>query len=128
MDPAPLVMSEIEAGEEFIKRLNAYQPVRAACWLRPTEDSERYLYVAPEGLTDENIDAGYNEVLRVAREMKDHYIDPFRVRLIRTDHPVARAVLDIYRRYPGRIPTAYTGSWSFGGMAVTEAWIYPQLC
>ncbi len=126
MDPAPLVMCEIDAGEEFIKRLSAYQPVRAACWLRPTEDSERYLYVALEGLTDENIDAGYKEVLRVTREMKDHYIDPFRVRLIRTDHPVAKAILDIYRRFPGPVPTRPGGS-SLGGMPVTEAYIYPQL-
>lgn len=126
MDPSPLVMDEIDAGAEFIKRLNAYRPVKAACWLRKSEDEERYLYVALDGLTDKNADSAYGEVLRIAGEMKDRYIDPFRVKVISTDHPVAKAILDIYRRYPGRIPTRYNGH-AFGGTGVAEVYIYPEV-
>jgi hypothetical protein len=126
MDQAPLVMDEIEAGREFIERFHASWPVKAACWLRAAEDGERYLYVALDGLTDANVDAAYGEVLRVAREMKDHYTDPFRVKVIRPDDPVARAVLDLYRRFPARIPTRVNGS-VFAGRAVAEAYIYPPL-
>ena len=46
MDQAPLVMDEIEAGRGFIERFHASWPVQAACWLRPAEDGERYLYLA----------------------------------------------------------------------------------
>ena len=126
MDQAPLVIDEIEAGAEFIRRLNGYQRVAAACWLRPDEDAERYLHVALDGLTDDKIDNAYAEVLRVADEMKDHYIDPFRVKVISTDDRIAKAVLDIYRRYRAPIPTRVKGS-VFGGMAVDEVYIYPPL-
>jgi hypothetical protein len=126
MDPSPLVMDEIDAGAEFLKRLNDCQPVKAACWLRKSEDEERYLYVALDGLTDENSDIAYGEVLRIAGEMKGQYIDPFRVKLISPDHRVAKAILDIYRRYPGRIPTRYNGR-VFAGMSVAEVYIYPEI-
>jgi hypothetical protein len=126
MDQAPLVMDEIDAGREFIERLHASWPVKAACWLRATEDGERYLYVALDGLTEANVDAAYGEVLRVARAMTDHYIDPFRVKVIRPDDPVARAMLDMYRRFPGRMPTRFNGS-VFGRTAVVEVYVYPPL-
>jgi hypothetical protein len=126
MDPSPLVTDEIDAGTEFLKRLNAYQPVKAACWLRKSEDEERYLYVALDGLTAANTDLAYGQVLHITREMKDQYIDPFRVKVISPDHCVAKAILDIYRRYPGRIPTRYDGR-TFAGMAVAEVYIYPEI-
>jgi hypothetical protein len=125
MDTSALVMDEIEAGAEFLKRLNAFQPVKAACWLREAESEERYLYAALDGLTVENSDLAYGEVLRIAGEMKDRYIDPFRVKLIDTEHPVAKAVMEIYRRYPGRIPTRFNGR-IFAGLAVAEVYVYPQ--
>jgi hypothetical protein len=124
MDTSPLVMDEIDAGKEFLMRLNTYQPVTAACWLREAENEERYLYVALDGLTDDNSDIAYGEVLRITREMKDRYIDPFRVKLIDADHPIATAIQQIHQRYPGRIPTRFNGR-VFAGMAVTEVYIYP---
>jgi hypothetical protein len=125
MDQTPLVMDEIEAGEAFVKQLSAYRPVKAAGWLRGAEDGERYLYIALEGLDDSNTDAAYAEVLRIARQMKDHYIDPFRVKLISPDDPIARAAMELYQRFPGRIPTRFNGS-VFGDTAVAEAFVYPR--
>ena len=126
MDPAPLVIDEIEAGEELLRKLNAYRPVKAACWVRAADHGERYLYVALEGLTDENTDVAYGEVLQIARGMKDRFIDPFRVKLVPPDDPVARSALDVYGRFPGPIPTRYNGS-VFGGMAVSEVYLYPPI-
>jgi len=119
-------MDEIDAGREFLKRLDAYRPVMAACWLREEENEERYLHVALDGLTDENTGSAYREVLRVTQEMKDHYMDPFRVKLITQDNPVAKAVMEMYRQYPGRIPSRFNGR-IFSGMTVVEAYIYPQI-
>lgn len=126
MNTSPLVRDEIEAGAEFLKGLNAYRSVKAACWLRKSEDEERYLYVALEGLTASNTDIAYVEVLRIAKGMADQYIDPFRVKLISPDHRIAKAILDIYRRYPGRTPTHYDGR-VFAGMSVAEVYIYPEI-
>jgi hypothetical protein len=126
MDQAPLVMDEIAAGEAFIQRLHDYAPVKAACWLRSAEGGERYLYVALDGLNDSNTDRAYGEVIRIAGEMKDHYIDPFRVKVVSTNDPIAKAIMDIYRRFPGRIPPRFNGP-VLGGVAVAEVYIYPQL-
>ncbi len=126
MDKAPLVMDEIDAGEDFLKRLHQYRAVLAACWLRNAEDGERYLYVALDGLTERNTDLAYGEVLRIAGEMKDRYIDPFRVRLIGTTDPVARGVLEVYRRFPGRVPPRLDVT-AFGGVPVGDLYVYPPL-
>jgi hypothetical protein len=126
MDKAPLVMDEIDAGETFLNKLNDYRRVKAAFWLRNAEEGERYLYVVLEDLSADNADAAYGEVLRIAGEMRDQYLDPFRVKLISPDNPLAQAVMDIYRRYPGRVPTRFSGS-TLGGVAVTEVYIYPPL-
>ncbi len=125
MDTSALVMDEIETGAEFLKGLHAYSPVTAACWLRADENAVRYLYVALDGLTVDNSDIAYREVLRITQGMKDRFIDPFRVKLIRQDHPVAKAVHEIYRRYQGRIPAGFDGR-MFPGQAVAEVYIYPQ--
>jgi hypothetical protein len=124
MDTSPLVIDEISAGEEFLNRLNAHQRVVAACWLRSGENEERYLYVSLDGLTATNSSAAYRDVLRIAGEMTDHYLDPFRVKLISADDPVAKAILDVYDRYPARIPTVMNRR-VFAGRAVTEVYIYP---
>ena len=108
-----------------LEQLNSYRPVRASCWLREDEDVERYLHVALEGRTTENSGLAYSEVLRIARALKGHYIDPYRVKLIGTDHPVAKALLELYRRYPGRIPSRLDGR-IFAGTAVAELYVYPQ--
>jgi hypothetical protein len=119
-------MDEIEAGTEFLKRLNAFRPVKAACWLRKSEDEERYLYAALEGLTTDNTDIVYGEVRRITGEMKDHYIDPFRVKVISPEHRVAKAIAEVYHRFPGRIPPRFNGR-VFAGMPVAEIYIYPEV-
>ena len=125
MDTSPLVMEEVDAGREFLNQLHAYDPVMAACWLREQEDEERYLYVALKGLTEDNFDVAYGEVLRITGAMKEHYLDPFRVKLISTNDPVSKAVMDIYRRFPGRVPTRFDGR-VFAQRAVAEVYIYPE--
>ena len=124
MDKTPLVMDEIEAGKEFIRRLHVYRPVKAAWWMRETEDAGRYLLVALDGLTVENADQAYDEVLRITKEMKDHHIDPFEVKLVSPDDPASRTVLDHYRRYPGRVPPPFNGS-VLGRLPVVEVYVYP---
>ena len=126
MDTSPLVRDEIDAGREFLKQLDAFKPVVAACWLREDEDAERYLYVALDGLTQDQIRVAYGEVSRITQAMKDIYVDPFRVKLITPDHPVAKAVMELYRRHSGRIPTPLNGR-SLAGVPATEVYIYPPL-
>jgi hypothetical protein len=126
MDKAPLVIDEIEAGAAFVKRMDEYEPVKAAYWLRSDEEGERYLHVAIEGLDEYKTDRLYGEVRRITGDMKDQYLDPFRVKVVSTNDPIAKAVMDIYRRFPDRAPPRFTGA-VLGGVAVAEVYIYPQL-
>ena len=126
MDTSPLVRDEVDAGREFLKQLDAYMPVIAACWLRESEDEERYLFAALDGLGDDTIRMAYGEVSRITQGMKDFYVDPFRVKLIGKDHPVAKAIMEVYQRHSGRIPIPLNGR-SLPGMSVAEVYIYPPL-
>lgn len=126
MVTSPLVTDTIAAGAEFLEHLHAYRPVKAACWLREGEDEERYLYVALDGLTTDSIDAAYLEVLRITQAMKNYYLDPFRVKLISTSDPIAQAVMDLHRRFPGRIPPPVF-SRVFAGTAVEDVYVYSDL-
>jgi hypothetical protein len=120
----PLVSDETNAGAEFIRRLDASTPVKAAFWVKETETGPWYLYIASDQVDDNTIDVAYGEVLRVAREMASPYLDPFHVKLIPTSDPLAQEVLDLHRRYPGTMPTRL-GARSFGGFGVEGLYIYP---
>jgi hypothetical protein len=123
MDQAPLVIDDIEAGKAFVERLHSYARVAAAWWMRDDEGGPRFLYVAIDGLQPGGAGPVYREVRRVTQEMQDHYIDPFRVKVIGMDDPVAKAVVDLYRRFPGRTPR-FDGR-SLGGVGVADVYIYP---
>jgi hypothetical protein len=125
MDTSPLVIDEISAGAEVIVRMQSYMPVLAAYWLRQSEDAERYLHLVLDGLTIDNRDQAYREILRISGEMKDYYIDPFRVKLVAPDDRAAREVLDMYRRFPHRVPPRLEDR-SIGGVPVADMYIYPQ--
>jgi hypothetical protein len=127
MDTSPLVIDEIQAGAEFVRRFHNFMPVKAAYWLRSDEDQGRYLYVAPAGLTTENRGSAYDEVLRISQDMKDHYISPLDVKLVPTEDRMARAVQDFYQRFPGRVPPRRSNERSIAGTHVVEMYIYPPL-
>ncbi len=123
MDKSAMVSDYIDAGADFVLRLNDYKPVRAACWLRREEFEERYLYVALEGLSPENRRYAKQEVRRIAEDMTD-FIDPFRVRVIGTDHEIALAVTELYRRHPVNTPREFHER-ALAGAA--EMFIYPPV-
>jgi len=115
-------MDQIEAGKAFIERLQNYAPVAAAWWMRDEEGGPRFLCVAIDGLQPGGNGPVYDQVYRVTQEMRDHYIDPFRVKVVGMYDPVAKAVVDLYRRFPGRaLPL---DGRSLGGVGVAEIYIY----
>lgn len=126
MDQGPLVVEETDAGAELVRRLDQHFPVKAAFWLKDSEDGHWFLYIASDQIDDKTLDSAYGEVLRVAWEMASPYFDGFQVKLIPTSDPLAQAALDIQRRLPGRMATRFGGS-HFGGMAVNGVYLYPAL-
>lgn len=125
MDQGPLVREQIDAGARFLAEFDKYYPVRAAFWLKESEEGHWYLYVASDRITDENFDVAYEEVLRVAGHLKDPWFDPFQVKVIGAEHPLAQAALERLRHYPGRMSSRLNGE-GFGGVSVEEIYLYPS--
>jgi len=124
MDQEPLVTEQIEAGRKFIEEFDKYRPVQAAFWLKATEDSGWYLYVASDQITDENFDVAYGEVARASRSIRDPNLDLFRVKVVGIDDPRAKAALDVYQQYSGRAP-ARVRAGQFGPLGAEGVYLYP---
>jgi hypothetical protein len=116
--------SEKDAGTELIDRISVTWPVKLAFWLRPADSDQWFLYIAAEGIDDSNKDRGYKEVLRQVKELRTPYFDPFQVKLIRGDHPLAVAVMEVHKRYPESLAINYNGRY-LGGMSIEGAYLYP---
>lgn len=125
MDQGPLVKEQIEAGARFLAEFHKYAPVQAAFWLKESDEGEWYLYVASDQITDDNFDIGYGEVARIFAVLKDPWFDPFQVKLIGMDDPLAKAAMDLIRRFPGRGHVRVHGE-TFGGVAVDGIYLYPS--
>ena len=124
MDQGQLVSEEIDAGAELVRRLDQYVPVKAAFWVKDSEEKQWYLYIASDQITGTNRGAAYGQVLRLAGELAGPYFDPFLVKLIPTSDPLAQAALEIHHRYPSELVIRLGGT-SFGGMGVDGVYLYP---
>ena len=123
MDHEPLVTEQIEAAAAFLREFDKYAPVRVAFWLKESDRQYWHLYVASDEITDDNFDLAYGEVIRIAGELRNPWFDPLRVKVLGADHPLAKAALDVQRRYPGRTPPRVRDT-MFGGVLVDEVYIY----
>jgi len=125
MDQGPLVIDQIDAGARFLAEFQKYVPIKTAFWLKDSDEGAWSLYVASDQITDDNFDVAYGEVLRIAGQLRDPLFDPFQVKLIGADDPLAKAALDSKRRYPGPVATRFHGK-VFGGLPVEEMYVYPS--
>lgn len=125
MDYSPLVTEQIDAGREFAALFDAKcRPLKAAFWLKNDEESPWRLYLASDEIDDSNFDVAYGEVHRLLLHQNDHRsFDPFQIRVIGTEDPIAAAVLDIQQRYPGSLDTRLHNLRS-GSLSVNDAYIY----
>jgi hypothetical protein len=123
MDQGPLVKEQIDGGAKFIQEFAKYTPVQAAFWLKGTEDNQWFLYVAGDQIDDSNFDVAYGEVTRITAKMPDPWLDPFQIKVVGANKPIAKAVLQIQAKYPGNRPIRYHAP--LAGMSIEEAYIYP---
>lgn len=124
MDPQALVNEQIDAGLELVDRFDKFMPVPVAFWLKSSDEDSWSLYIAGERVKQEGVASGNREIVRVCQDINSPYLDMFQVKLIPTDHPLALAVLDIHRRYPGKLHIRYGGR-MLAGMTIDGAYLYP---
>jgi hypothetical protein len=125
VDQGSLVKEQIDAGARFLGEFQNYLPVQIAFWVKESEEGAWNLYVASDRITDDNFDVAYGEVLRIAGVLRDSWFDPFQVKLVGEEDPVAQAALDLHQRAPGRTSTLFHGK-TFDGLSVDEVYVYPS--
>lgn len=122
MDKGPLVIEETDAGAALIQAFDKIYAVKAAFWLRASDDDYRYLYIASDAIDESNLGPAYRDVLRLVAQMQTPYLDPFRVKLIGGNDPLTLAA--IHKRSTGPFKTR-VGSGIFGGLTVDDVYLYP---
>lgn len=125
MDQGPLVNEEIVAGAELVRRFDKYEPVQVAFWLKASESPHRYLYMASERIDDKSRALAYGEVLRLVDQIRSPYLNPFRVKVVNVDDPLAKAAWEINQRFPGHEAIRFGERW-FGDISADDVYIYPS--
>jgi hypothetical protein len=122
MDTSPLVVEETEAGASLVQAFDKIYPVKAAFWLKASDDDYRYLFIASDSIDESNIDRAYRDVLRLVAQLQTPYLDPFRVKLISGTDELALAA--VQKRSTSRFRTRVGGG-MFGGQSVDDVYLYP---
>ena len=121
-----LVNEQIDAGAAFVREFNDYVSVSVACWVIPADSDDAFLYIASDGIDDNNFDVAYGEVLRILNGKPSLWLDPFQIKLINSSDPIAQDAIRIRDRYPAPAVTRYGGT-SIGGTSIDGACIYPPV-
>ncbi|MCU0705734.1 MAG: hypothetical protein MUF18_17335 [Fimbriiglobus sp.] len=102
MDPYSLVDEQLEAGKKFLTALHREGvPVDIAFWHRPEEDARWSFCVATPLVEQEGPLGAARKVVPVRRSMGDEFvIDPTDVTLLKSSHPLVKALLSAYPRPP----------------------------
>lgn len=119
-----LVAEQIEAGERLIHEFSKTIPVQAAFWGRQRESAEWCFYLASDQINDNNFDVAYGEALRLIPPDDRRWIGPFQIKVIGSDAPIAKAAIDVLKRFPITAPTRYHGR-QLGDAYIDEVYLYP---
>lgn len=130
MDQGTLVELQIKDGQHLIDQLAAEGvAVTAGGWVKESESGQWFLYLAtPLVATDGAKRSAYRRVNTVIGELQEEGfgIDPFEVKLLGPNAPLAEAVSELHRRHAGKIPIRYGGP-RLGNVSIEEAYIYPAM-
>lgn len=120
-----LVREMIDDGQMLIEQLRkGGVDVAAAMWLKPSDEDRWSLYLASSAVEAKGIVAAYGDVLPVLRSMPNSRLGLFDIKVIGVTHPIAQDVLELNRRYQGRMPNRYRGR-LLGRAIIDEAYLYP---
>ncbi len=125
MDTITLVEEQIEDGQRLIDRLTQQNiPIAMACWVKPVDEDRWSLYIAASLVDDEGTARAYREVYRVLRSLNSSWVTDSDVKLIGLNDQITHDVLEIRRKFPGRLPTRSRRP-RIGNIAVEETYVYP---
>lgn len=125
MDQSTLVANQIADGQRLIDELIASGiDVTAAGWVKASEDSQWFFYIASPLVNVVRLADAYRQVYGVMRTMSELWIETAQVKLIAHDNPIANDLMTVRDQYSGTIPVRYQGP-RLGLVSIEEAFIYP---
>jgi hypothetical protein len=124
MDQATLVGRQIDDVTKLIDQLRRdHFDVMAAFWLYRSEADEWFLHIVSDAVDQDATNEPYKAVYGTMRRIPDLGIEPFQVKLVSPNDPVARAVLDLLSRQRFRLPARVRGT-KLGDVYIEDAYIY----
>jgi len=119
------VDEKINDGRRFVEQFAADgNPVKAAFWVKAAEEDLWYLYVATEIVDRDGPAVAYRAVHASLRKLGESWISSSEIKVVNPSNPIAKDVLAITARHPGRLATRFGGN-TLGSMAVDQTYIYP---
>jgi hypothetical protein len=125
MDQAALVDHQIDDAPKLLDQLKRDGfDVKAAFWLYTSEADQWFLYIVSDVVDQVGARASYKIVYESMRQFTDLWINPFEVKLVGPDHPIAKEVITFQKKSHSHIPTRMRGS-RLGEVHIESAIIYP---
>ncbi len=126
MDQSTLVENEIADGRRFVERFAADgNPVQAAFWVKTAEEDSWFLYLATDLVDKEGPAFTYRAVHASLGKLDESWMTSSEIKVISPNNPIAREVLAVMSRYPGRLATRFGGK-QLGPLLVEQTYIYPK--
>jgi hypothetical protein len=126
MDQGALVEMQIDGGQALVESLRKSGfDVTVSGWTKSSEEGDWYLYIASKDVDDRGLADAYRAIYTTIKANPELGIDPFEVKLVGRENPIAKDLLDIQGRAVGRIPTR-TRRPKLGYMSVEETYVYAQ--
>jgi hypothetical protein len=124
MDQGSLVEMQINDGLRIIQKLQESGfDVRAAWWMRTSEEGQWFLYIASKRVEEDGIAAAYRKAYALMRNLGPLWVDRFEVKLIGPENPIANDVIGILSRFRDRVNTRYGGD-RLGNVSIDGAYLY----
>jgi hypothetical protein len=97
--------------------------VKAAFWLYTSEADQWFLYVVSDVVDQLGTTEAYKIVYRSMRRLPGIWINPFEVKLVGPDDPIAKEIVDFQAKTHAPLPTRVRGS-RLGNIYIENAYIY----
>jgi hypothetical protein len=125
VDQSTLVEDQIADGRRFVERFAADgNPVQAAFWVQTAEEGLWFLHVVSDIIDRLGPAAAYRAVHASLQKLGESSVFSSQIKVISPTNPIAKDVLAVMARHPGRLATRFGGK-TFGSMAVEQTYIYP---
>ena len=120
-----MVSDQIEAGKQLVDVLvsNGFD-ITAACWIKAIEENDWYFYISSKYVDGYGASLAYRELSRIAKSVSETWDLMSHVKLIGSEHPITRDVLELRKRYAGRFLSRAQRS-MIGPLAIEEIYVNP---